>query len=64
MPTKEELIKTMLANPKPANVVPTPVKVVVKIPELKVEEKNNYNTTDGKPPRYVGGNLQPINGKM
>ena len=63
MPTKEELIKIMLANTKPAN-VPVPVKVVVKAPELKVEEKDNYNTTDGKPPRYVGGNLQPVNGKI
>lgn len=53
IPTPDEIIKNAMAGIKP----------VMKIEVPKVEVKNNYNTTDGKPPRYICGNLQPINAK-
>ena len=34
-----------------------------KVVKEVVEEKKNPNTSDGLPPRYVCGNLQPVNAK-
>lgn len=41
---------------------PEPEKIPASVPVIE-KKSTKYNTTDGKPPRYVGGSLIPVNAK-
>lgn len=69
MPSPDDVVKAALANAKVAEAVKVPVTEAIKKnaalvtapPSPKVEQE--WETSDGKPPRFVGGSLEPVNAK-
>lgn len=66
MLTADEIIKKALGNTKVDEAVKVPVMEairknaeLVKVETPKVEQE--WETSDGKPPRYVSGSLEPVN---
>lgn len=66
MPTPEEIVKAAMAKvtkPTDISALVTPKSVIkTKADEVKTEPAK-WDTDDGLPPRYMCGNLEPVNAK-